>query len=213
MAITEFLFPALKNDKASVEMITRIAPIFRKKLTHPNPGFLQGFRGFVVTENGKDVREDFREIVIFEWDKMDSFHHFVKSDQLKDAVSSIKHLMNGPPTLQLFDTNVGPKDAASSPIVEIIQARISKPDHIDASLKAWEKLSGHVAERQTTVTYGKSLNLENYVVAGIIGWQGLKEYSEGSQDERFLEALDSLKSLGEISRITVEVEAIELEPL
>lgn len=65
MAITEFLFPALKNDKASIEIITRIAPIFRKKLTHPNPGLLNGFRGFVVTENGKDVREDFREIVIF----------------------------------------------------------------------------------------------------------------------------------------------------
>jgi hypothetical protein len=65
MAITEFLFPALKNDKASIEAITRIAPIFRRKLTHPNPGFLSGFHGSVVSENGKDVREAFREIIIF----------------------------------------------------------------------------------------------------------------------------------------------------
>lgn len=65
MPITEFLFPALKNDKASIEAIARIAPIFRKKLTYPNPGFLSGFRGFIVTENEKDVRDDFREIVIF----------------------------------------------------------------------------------------------------------------------------------------------------
>jgi len=65
MAITEFLFPALKNDEASIEALTRIAPMFRKKLTHPNPGFLSGFRGFIATENGKDVRGDFREIVIF----------------------------------------------------------------------------------------------------------------------------------------------------
>lgn len=63
MAITEFLFPALKT---SIEAITRIAPIFRRNLTHPNPGWLSGFHGFVVSENGKDVREAFREIIIFE---------------------------------------------------------------------------------------------------------------------------------------------------
>lgn len=65
MAITEFLFPALKNDKASIETVTRIAPMFRKRLTNPNPGFLSGFRGFVATENGKDVRGDFQEVIIF----------------------------------------------------------------------------------------------------------------------------------------------------
>ncbi|CAL5865834.1 uncharacterized protein PFLUO_LOCUS40 [Penicillium psychrofluorescens] len=212
MPITEFLFPALKNDKASIEAIARIAPIFRKKLTYPNPGFLSGFRGFIVTENEKDVRDDFREIVIFEWDRMDSFHSFLKSVQFKDAVSSIKHLMDGPATLQLFDMNVGPRDAASSPIVEIIRTSISKSENVDASLKAWEKLSGHLGH-QTSVTYGKSSNLENDVVAGMIGWQGLIESSEGSQQESFLEALDSLRSFGEMSRITIDIEALELDPL
>lgn len=191
MAITEFLFPALKNDKASIEAITRITPIFRKKLTHPNPGFLSGFRGFIVTENGRNVREDFREIIIFgksawclvqtkihelmngtEWDEMDSIHNFLKSVQFKDAVSSIKHLTCGPATLQLFDTNVGPRDAASSPIVEIIRTSISNSENVDASLKAWEKLPRHLGH-QTRVAYGKSSNLENDVVAGIIGWQSL----------------------------------------
>lgn len=85
--------------------------------------------------------------------------------------------MNGPPTLQLFDMNVGPKDAASSPIIEIIRTSMSKPDNVDASLKAWEKLSGVIAERESPVAYGKSSNLEDDVVAGIIGWQGLKVLS------------------------------------
>jgi hypothetical protein len=85
--------------------------------------------------------------------------------------------MNGPATLQLFDTNVGPRDAASSPIVEIIRTSISNSENVDASLKTWEKLSGHLARKdgyQASVAYGKSLNLENDVVAGIIGWQGSK---------------------------------------
>ncbi|KAJ6112103.1 hypothetical protein N7523_008164 [Penicillium sp. IBT 18751x] len=213
MAITEFLFPALKNDKASIEIITRIAPTFRRKLTHPNPGLLSGFRGFIVTENGKDVKADFREIVIFEWNKMESFQNFIKSDQLKDAASTIKHLMSGPPTLQVFDMNLGPTDAASSPIVEIIRTTVSNANNVDTSLKAWEKLSGIVAERKFPIAYGTSSSPEYDVVAGMIGWQGLKEYSEGSQEEGFLEAMESLQSLGEVSRILVEVEAIELDPL
>lgn len=108
---------------------------------------------------------------------MDFFHNFLKSEQFKDAVASIKHLMSGPATLQLFDTNVGPRDAASSPIVEIIRTSLSNSENIDASLKTWEKLSGHLAGsagRQASVAYGKSSNLENDVVAGIIGWQGTK---------------------------------------
>lgn len=105
---------------------------------------------------------------------MASFHNFLKSEQFKDAVSSIKHLMTGPPTLQLFDTNAGPKDAASSPVVEIIRTRISETHNIDASLEAWKRLSRHLSRSQIPVAYGKSSNLENEVVAGIIGWQGLR---------------------------------------
>jgi hypothetical protein len=103
---------------------------------------------------------------------MASFHNFLKSEQFNDAVSSIKHLMAGPPTLQLFDTNAGPKDAASSPVVEIIRTSISESHNVDASLEAWKKLSRHLSCSQIPVAFGKSSNLENEVVAGIIGWQG-----------------------------------------
>lgn len=85
--------------------------------------------------------------------------------------------MSGPATLQLFGTNAGPRDAASSAIVEIIRTSLSNSENLDASLKTWEKLSGHLAGnagRQASVAYGKSSNLENDVVAGIIGWQGSK---------------------------------------
>lgn len=85
--------------------------------------------------------------------------------------------MSGPATLQLFDTNVGPRDAASSPIVEIIQTSISNSENVNASLKTWENLSEHLTRKdgcQASVAYGESSNLENDVVAGIIGWQGSK---------------------------------------
>ena len=65
MAITEFVFPKIKTDQASLDEIEREWPIVSKKLTTPNPGALCAFRGWVLTENGHDVREAHREFLLF----------------------------------------------------------------------------------------------------------------------------------------------------
>lgn len=84
--------------------------------------------------------------------------------------------MTGPPTLQLFETNLSPKDAASASVVEVIRVGVSNSENVDAGLQVWEKISHLVnnGEAKTSVTYGKSSNLERDVVMGIIGWQSLK---------------------------------------
>lgn len=65
MAITELIFPVLKTDKASLDEVERDFPIFAKKLTDPNPGLLNAFRGWVLYENDRNVRDEHREILIF----------------------------------------------------------------------------------------------------------------------------------------------------
>lgn len=85
--------------------------------------------------------------------------------------------MTGPPTLQLFDTNLSPRDAASAPVVEVIRVGVSNADNVEASLQAWENISRYLAAKhgeKVSITYGKSSNLENDVVAGIVGWQSLE---------------------------------------
>lgn len=64
MAITELVFPVVKTDKASIEELERDFPIFAKKLTDPNPGFLNAFRGWVLSEDDRNVRDEYREILI-----------------------------------------------------------------------------------------------------------------------------------------------------
>ena len=65
MAVTELIFPKVKPDPASIEEIERDWPIISKKLTTPNPGLLSAFRGWVLTENGRNVREENGEFLLF----------------------------------------------------------------------------------------------------------------------------------------------------
>ncbi|KAJ6096079.1 hypothetical protein N7486_006825 [Penicillium sp. IBT 16267x] len=216
MAITELIFPSLKIDAASLEEPERDWPSLSKGLTHPNPGLLYAFRGWVLTEDGLDVREAHREILLFEWNSADSFHAFIGSEQFVAFAGSIRHLVTGPPTLQLFETKFSPRDAASASMVEIIRVSVSNSENVDESLQVWEKASRHLAgngEGTTSVTYGKSSNLEKDVVLGIIGWENLKEHHDMSQKKIWSETLECLKSLGEVSQITVSIEAMDLGAL
>jgi len=64
MAVTEIVFPALKPDKATIDEVERLWPTASKVFTDPNPGLLSASRGWMLSENGKDQRDAFREILI-----------------------------------------------------------------------------------------------------------------------------------------------------
>jgi hypothetical protein len=65
MAITELIFPSVKTDSASLKELERDWPSLSKGLTDPNPGLLCAFRGWILTEDGLDVREAYREFLLF----------------------------------------------------------------------------------------------------------------------------------------------------
>lgn len=112
-----------------------------------------------------------------EWEKIESFHAFIISEQFKNFAASIRHLVTGPPTLQLFDTNFSPKDAASATSIEIFRVAVPNAENAEAALKTWENISQKAKERygdKVSVTYGKSQNLDEVVIAGIIGWSRLE---------------------------------------
>lgn len=108
-----------------------------------------------------------------EWQDEASFSAFLRSDQFASFVGIIQHLLAGQPVLQLYETNTSPKDAAVAPVVEIVRVSITDGESSTAAEQVWERLSqflteGH--ERSIAVTYGKSLNLEECVIVGILGW-------------------------------------------
>lgn len=108
-----------------------------------------------------------------EWNKVESFHAFFASEQFAGFVASIKHLVTGPSKLQLCEVNLSPKDAASASSIEILRVSVPSAENADAALKTWEEVSQRAKEKygdKVAITYGRSQNLEEVVVAGIIGW-------------------------------------------
>jgi hypothetical protein len=105
---------------------------------------------------------------------LESFQAFVVSDQFKAFAGSIRHLVYGPPALQVFETKLSPKEAASASSIEIFRVTISNARAGEAALQSWEKISQKANETygdKVFVTYGKSQNLDDEVVVGIIGWK------------------------------------------
>jgi hypothetical protein len=82
-------------------------------------------------------------------------------------------LLAEPPKIQLYETNKSPKDAAVAPVVEIVRVSITNAESRKAAEQVWEKMSQFLIEgyeRHIAVTYGTSLNLEESVIVGILGW-------------------------------------------
>ncbi|PLB50912.1 hypothetical protein P170DRAFT_463963 [Aspergillus steynii IBT 23096] len=213
MATTELIFPSIKTDPESLNEIERDWPVISKRLTHPNPGLLNAFRGFLLTEDGVDVRGAHREFLLFEWTQADDFHRFVKSEQFAEFAASIKHLVTGPPTLQLFETNVSPREAASAAVVEIIRLSVSDAANVETAVHTWEVISRLISDKRNTVNYGTSTNLENIVVVGIIGWESSEAQAQTTQDWKYVEAIDALRSLGAVNRLTVGIDPMELSSM
>jgi len=65
MAVTELIFPCVKPDPATLETLERDWPSLSKGLTDPNPGLLCAFRGWVLTEDGLNVRDAYKEFLLF----------------------------------------------------------------------------------------------------------------------------------------------------
>jgi hypothetical protein len=65
MAVIELIFPKFKPDQGIIDEMERDWPIIFKKLTNPNPGILSTFRGWILTENGRNVREENRAFLLF----------------------------------------------------------------------------------------------------------------------------------------------------
>ncbi|KAI9040313.1 uncharacterized protein KD926_008403 [Aspergillus affinis] len=212
MAVTELIFPSIKTDPESLNEIERDWPTISKRLIDPNPGLLNAFRGFILTENGVDVRDAYREILLFEWVKTEDFHAFVKSEQFATFAGSIRHLVTGPPTLQLFETDASPREAASASIVETFRLSVSSPEHVATSMEAWDRFVQIIKAKHTPITYGTSTNLENDVVVGIIGWSSEETRSRIVQDPEYAEALRSLQRLGTLNQIVVDIDAMNLAP-
>ena len=112
-----------------------------------------------------------------EWDKVESFTSFITTSQFAEFAASIGHLFTGPPRPQLFRTDTSPKDAASVGKMEILRLTVQNSEATALALQIWEDISVYLKtcyQEGVTVSYGKSQNLADEIVVGLIGWHALE---------------------------------------
>jgi len=64
MAITEIIIPQLKKDAKSRHDFKEIWPTISQTF-ESLPAILNGYYGWIVNENGTDVKDDFKLILLF----------------------------------------------------------------------------------------------------------------------------------------------------
>lgn len=82
------------------------------------------------------------------------------------------------PDIQLFETDLGPGDVASAPLMEVIRIKFSgNVDDLGAIENAWAELVNGIAKESSnppSVTHGRSLNVPESLFLGTVGWESLE---------------------------------------
>ncbi|CAJ2503427.1 Uu.00g108210.m01.CDS01 [Anthostomella pinea] len=169
MAIIELAYPQLKKDAeliraAEPEMI----PLILKALQEA--GAVNGLRGFIHSEDGRDVTTDVREVLLLEWPSASKFRDFLTSPLYLEFAERIKSVSDGPPIFKLHETSDSSKLFGSDTILEVLEIRPNErvtEEDVQGILHTVQ--SGFEKLNSPKAVYGSSLNLDKkeVVVIGV----------------------------------------------
>jgi hypothetical protein len=96
-----------------------------------------------------------------------------QTTDFKDFIGAVKPLVTGAPQPQLYETDLSPVKAFESPLTEIFRIPIgSGGNDLSDVRKAWDEFVAVILEQESGVLSlsGTSLNLEERLFLGILGW-------------------------------------------
>ncbi|KAI2466730.1 hypothetical protein F4781DRAFT_434134 [Annulohypoxylon bovei var. microspora] len=207
MAIIEIVFPQLKKDPESLkEALTKLSVALA---TFKEGGVQRGLQGFIDSENGVDVSADAREVLILEWPSEATFHAFIKSPGFGNFMAQLKPFVNGPPELNLFETNAASYLFGARPFLEILLIRpknTSNDEDVETILKKVQSSLEKVNDSDSV--YGSSLNLPKKIATVIRVFTSKAERDAAKLSPQ--EISNEVGSLADITRLVAEVKVLPL---
>ncbi|KAI1420712.1 hypothetical protein F5Y12DRAFT_719235 [Xylaria sp. FL1777] len=166
MAILEIAQIKLKNDPALIKEVEEdVMPGFN--VTLQKFGARNMLRGYIVTENGRDVREERRLVLVLEWLAVEDFKNLVASASFLEVVGKLKErYTDGPGGPKLFEVDGGLSSLFGSDTV--LEYLVIKPkDASEAGLKSvLQKIQSRLPQPGTAqVAVGSSVNSETQEIA------------------------------------------------
>ncbi|KAI1631880.1 hypothetical protein F4809DRAFT_132102 [Biscogniauxia mediterranea] len=211
MAIIEIAYPKLKPEpevirKAEQEAIPVIVNAFKEV------GVLNGLRGLIETQDGRDVSSDMRLVLVLEWPSRSVFDAFFESAAYKNFRGLLQPLSQGPPELKLYEASDASKFFSSDSVLEVLEIRpkpaVAQGDAVENILKAI-----HAAVEKNIdpkAVYGTTLNLDQkeVVVTRLFATQSELETEAAGASRR--ELLGNIGDLAEVTRLVAKVNRIPL---
>ncbi|KAI0600748.1 hypothetical protein F4775DRAFT_545490 [Biscogniauxia sp. FL1348] len=211
MAFIEIVYPKLKPDpesirKAEQDVIPVIADAFK------DGGVLNVLRGWIETQDGKDVSSAMREVLVLEWPSPSAFHAFVKSAAYMNVQALLKPLATGPPELKLYEASDASKFFSSDSVLEILEIRpkpaVAQGDAVENILK---KIRAAVEKSiDPKVVYGSTLNLDEKEVVVVRLFATQSELATEATGASRREFLASIGDLAEVTQLVSKVDRVTL---
>ena len=111
-----------------------------------------------------------------EWHAKSDFEAFIVSPEYKSIAEASIPFIAGPTTPQLFETEASPANSARAPLTAVLRTRIKGQDGVQAAKDIWSDLVQKVQGEAEGISHGPSVNLEEEVYVGVLGW-GSREVS------------------------------------
>ncbi|KAI0415756.1 hypothetical protein F5X98DRAFT_210465 [Xylaria grammica] len=206
MAVIEIALPKLKKDAQVIQDVDeKVIPGLNVKLT--KAGILNGLRGFFVTEDGRDVREDFREVLVLQWPSAQHFRDFVASAAFAEFSSGLKQYSYGPAELKLLDvagdgTSIYGKDTA---VIEYLAVKPKDASEagVQSALKKLQSGLSHFGTEKVVV--GSSINLETQEIAVVSAYTSEAELETVKASAGRQQLLADIASIANVSNLVGHV--------
>lgn len=199
MPITEIVTPSLKQDESTRSIFEGTLQPLLIKAVSSAPGIKAPFIGRLLTENGLNVQSAVKyalglgmsssdlttcllssfviDVVETEWEEAENFYAFFGSPEFQAFGAQVKPLATAPPQPQIYDTDLSPIAAFSSHLTEVFRIKIGNDGNdLDAVREAWGAFVAAIEIHLPGLPSlsGTSLNLEEELFLGVVGWEGFE---------------------------------------
>ncbi|KAI0149609.1 hypothetical protein GGR57DRAFT_504787 [Xylariaceae sp. FL1272] len=208
MSVFEIALPKLTPDAELIKTVEKDVRIVIN-LLKASPA-RNGLRGWIVSENGRDVKADFREILVLEWPEIQDFHNFVASDGFQGFIGLLKSkgLVQGPTELKIFDAENPSQLFASHPVLEYLVIKPRNTSNATGEDVLHQLKSQLAILGSSKAVVGSSTNLEPKEIAavGLYTSDAELEKAQGSSARQAL-----LQDIGKAADVTTIVAHVSYE--
>ncbi|KAI1739082.1 hypothetical protein F4680DRAFT_422798 [Xylaria scruposa] len=211
MTILEIALPKLKSDPALIEELKTLAPPFVANLQ--KAGVMNGLRGFFETENGRDIRNEFREILLLQWPTAQHFQDFVVSPGYLEFAGKLKEkFAAGPAELKLFESGsevsqlfagVG---AEAETVVEYVMVKPKEEAGVDGVLQKLQSGLSQLGSAKAAVR--KSSNLATQEIALVSLYASDAEFETAKASEARKQLLADIASTADLTSLVAHVRKV-----